>query len=287
VASTREAWRARRLLPFGVGSEAGREAHEGEGSVLSDTAGEKTTKEYWNDVWLSPPRLRLPLGLNVGTRNTQRLLRAHVRPGMRVLEIGCAPGKMLAWVAKALKANVAGLDYSERGMLFCQTLFHALAIEADLRCEDLFVTTFPPKSFSVVFSMGVIEHFNDPREAVKSHVMLLRSGGTALIAVPNFGGFYGRLQRMSDPQTLSLHNTSIMNAAALRALAPEDLVDDVRVYPFGRISPWILSFDERWPRLPMRAIQYAINAAACAQPFDISGLCPMFVLEMRRQCETP
>jgi len=255
--------------------------------VSAGTHQAKTTKEYWGGIWHSAPRLRLPLGVDIGTRNLQRLLKAHVTPGMRFLEIGCAPGKMLAWVACILKADVSGLDYSERGLQFTRELFDALGIRGDLRCENMLSTTFCPGSFSLVFSAGVIEHFDDPREVVKSHVMLLRPGGTAVMTVPNLGGFYGRLQRMFDLQTLSLHNTSIMNPEALRALAPEGLVADVRAYPFGRISPWILSFDDRWPRLLTRATQHIVNAMACVQPFDISGLCPMLVLEMRRRRETP
>ena len=77
-----------------------------------------------------------------------------------------APGKLLAWVAANLKADVAGLDYSEIGLATARRLFDALHLSADFRCEDLRQTTFAPESFDVVLSIGVIEHFDDPRGVV-------------------------------------------------------------------------------------------------------------------------
>jgi len=164
---------------------------------------------------------------------------------MHFLEIGCAPGKLLAWVAEVLHAEVAGGDYSQRGLSLAQQLFQALNIDGDLRCEDMLATTFEPASFDLVFSAGVIEHFDDPREIVKRHVTLLKPGGKAVIMVPNYGGFYGRLQCRFDPENLSIHNLTIMNPPALRRLAPGELVSTVRVYPVGRMSPWLISFDKR------------------------------------------
>src|SRR5206468_2653441 len=128
----------------------------------------------------------------------QTILRHHVRPGDRFLEIGCAPGKMLAWVAAVLKASVSGLDYSERGLATSRRLFKALNLAADFRCEDLRQTTFPSASFDVVVSFGVIEHFDDPREVVGKHLDLVKAGGTALMTVPDYRGIYGRLQRYFD-----------------------------------------------------------------------------------------
>jgi cyclopropane fatty-acyl-phospholipid synthase-like methyltransferase len=75
----------------------------------------KITKSYWDAAWQKEIRYRLPRNIYTSTKNLQRLLRQRIKPGMRVLEIGFAPGKMLAWVAKILQAKVAGIDFSERG----------------------------------------------------------------------------------------------------------------------------------------------------------------------------
>ncbi len=243
---------------------------------------DKTTQKHWDGVWSRPPRARLPSGLNVAVWNLQRLLKDHVKAGARFLEIGCAPGKILAWVGQVLQAEVSGLDYSEHGLAFARQLFEALGIEGDLRCEDVFATTFRPGSFDVVYSAGVIEHFDDPREVVKRHVALLKPGGKALIVVPNYGGLYGYLQRQFDPGNLDIHNLTIMRPAALKELAPGDLVRIVRAYPAGRLSPWLVSFEKVWPRPIARGTAYSFNALGLVQPVDIAALCPMLVLELHR-----
>lgn len=246
-----------------------------------------TTQTHWDETWATPPRWRLPSSLSVATRNMQRLLRPHLRQGMRVLEIGCAPGKILAWVAATFDAEATGVDYSERGIAWSRTLFERLGIPADLRCEDVFRTTLSPGSFDLVYSSGVIEHFEDPRPIVRSHVALTRPGGKALIALPDYGGIYGRLQRWFDPANLAIHNLEIMTPEALIDLAPQELAATVRSYSAGRVSPWQISLDRRLPRPIGRAAAYALNVAALLQPIDITPLCPLLVLEITRRREPP
>src|SRR5947207_5264663 len=205
----------------------------------------KTSKSHWDGVWSREPRMRLPSRLNVGVWDMQRLLRRHVRPGMTVLEIGCAPGKLLAWVAKVLHAKVSGVDYSETGMAHARKLFNVLHIPGDLRHEDLFQSTFRVSAFDLVYSLGVIEHFDDPRDIVRRHIGFVVPGGTLLIIVPNYARIYGRLQRYFDPANLSIHNLNIMNVRSLRELVPAGSCHDIRSYPYGRLSPWLINLDQR------------------------------------------
>src|SRR4051812_33658512 len=104
--------------------------------------GKKTDVGHWEGAWRSSPRPRLPSLLSVSTANTVRILRDAVKPDVSFLEIGCAPGKILAYVATVLHAKVSGLDYSETGISQARTLFAALGLSADLRSEDVFATTF-------------------------------------------------------------------------------------------------------------------------------------------------
>lgn len=247
---------------------------------------ELTTKGHWEDAWATPPRWKLPSPFFVTTRNMQRLLRPAVRPGMRVIELGCAPGKILAWVAARLGASVSGLDYSERGIAWSRKLFETLRIPADLRCEDVFATTFTPASFDVVYSSGLIEHFDDPRAIVRTHVALVKPGGRTIIAVPDYGGIYGKLQRRLDPANLALHNLRIMSERAIADLAPADLSGSVRAYRAGRLSPWQLSLDRGLPGPLGRAATYALNGVGLLQPADIPPLCPLLVVEITRRADS-
>jgi len=240
---------------------------------------EKTSKPHWDKLWANPARLRYPTSLHVGIRNLRNLLRTYVRPQSRFLEIGCAPGTMLAWVRHALKAEVSGLDYSEPGIAFARRLFEALGLSGDLRCEDVFKTTFEPASFDVVFSAGVIEHFDDPRELVARHVDLLSENGVAVITVPNYGGWLGKVQGKLDPENLAIHNLRIMNPEAMRSLAPRNCAS--KAYYSGRFSPWVLSLNKGMPRALALVVAYTGNAAGLLQPLDLPILAPLLVLEIR------
>jgi 2-polyprenyl-3-methyl-5-hydroxy-6-metoxy-1,4-benzoquinol methylase len=245
--------------------------------------GALTDRNHWDKVWTSSPRLKLPSSLIIGTRNLQQLLLRKVNPGDRFIEIGCAPGKLLAWVAARLCAQVAGIDYSPQGVEFTGQLFEHLKLSSDVRCEDFFSHSFEPGTFDCVFSAGFIEHFDDPTDVVNRHVELARPGGRIIITVPHYGGIYGRLQRLFDPGNLAIHNTRIMSVSALQSLVPDSKVRESTAYAYGRMSPWIVSLEARIPPIAARMMQAIANGFAMLQPFDIEGVCPLLVLEMQRR----
>ena len=243
--------------------------------------GRKTEQQYWDDLHAAaPPRMRLPSALRIDALNFMRLMRAHVRPGMRVLEVGFAPGKYLAWVGKVLQSNVAGVDYAASGVDTARRLFEVVDLKGDLRCEDFFETSFRPGSFDIVYSLGVIEHFDDPRPIVRKHVELLAPGGKALIVIPNYRGVYGTVQRYFDPANLDLHNTDIMSTDALRRVAPTDLPVDVDVFAFGRLVPGLICWHMKLPNLAVQGIGLAVNTVGLLQPRDWAPACPWLVLRI-------
>jgi 2-polyprenyl-3-methyl-5-hydroxy-6-metoxy-1,4-benzoquinol methylase len=198
---------------------------------------------------------------------------------MKFLEIGCAPGKMLAWVAAVLGAEVSGLDYSRRGLSVARRLFTELRLTADLRHEDVFANSFEDGSFDVVYSGGVIEHFEDPTGIVRAHLGLLKPGGLALITIPNLGGLYGRI---ASRETLAIHNLRIMKPAELARLAPSDLASSVEAFADGRFTLAMGAVDGRWGMVS-RILQLGSDLAGLAQPFRIEALCPTLVLKIRRR----
>ena len=240
---------------------------------------DKAGMEHWDDTWAAPPRMRLPRASTSSIRDKMSLLRGVVRPGMKFLEIGCAPGKMLSWTAAVLGAGVSGLDYSEPGVLLARRLFRELGLSADIRNEDVFSTTFAEGSFDVVYSAGVIEHFEDPSRIVRIHTELLKPGGLAVITVPNLAGFYGRL---ASQETLAIHNLDIMTPQALRWLAPSDLSESVESFHHGRFTLAMGVIDGRWGRLAP-VLRTGSDLLGLAQPFRIEALCPTLVLKIRRK----
>lgn len=242
---------------------------------------EKTELAHWESAWAARPRLSFPSGLDIGTRNVLRLLGRYLRPGMRYVEIGCAPGKILSWVAREIQAPVCGIDYSPTGVDTTRWLCKGLDVKADLRCEDAMNSSFEQGVFDLVFSCGLIEHFDDPAPMVAAHVKLLAPGGIALIAVPNYSGIYLKLQTWCDPANLAIHNLGIMNEQAIRMLAPSACDLSSRAFRFGSFSPWLVSLSTKLGRAG-KLVSWGLNFVAYLQPVDIKGLCPLVVLEVKR-----
>lgn len=247
---------------------------------------EKTDLQHWESAWAVRPRLSFPTGLDIGTNNVLRLLRCYVRPGMRYVEIGCAPGKILSWVGREADALVCGIDYSPTGAETARWLCNGLGIRADIRCEDATNTTFKEKSFDLVFSCGLIEHFENPSEMIEAHVRLVAPGGTALIAIPNYSGIYLRLQGLCDPENLKIHNLRIMSEASMKALAPKLSDAKARSFRYGRFSPWLISLPAKFGALG-KLVAWGLNFIAQLQFFEIKSVSSLVVLEVQRDRISP
>jgi 2-polyprenyl-3-methyl-5-hydroxy-6-metoxy-1,4-benzoquinol methylase len=252
---------------------------------VAELDGRKTTRDYWDTAWRTPIRLKLPSRLNVDVLNLTRLLSRHVRRRDRYIEIGCAPGKLLAWVAAELKADAVGLEYSAMGANSSLALFDSLGLSIELHQDDFFDHHLQPASFDVVASFGLIEHFEDPRPVVQRHLDLVKPGGILLITVPNFGGVYGRLQKWCDPENLSIHNLAIMNPAAMERLLDLAQVERAHAFAYGNISLWCVNLGKRLPGFIAKGLSLLINSIGLLQFGGISSFAPLLVLEARKRSD--
>jgi ubiquinone/menaquinone biosynthesis C-methylase UbiE len=132
--------------------------------------------------------------------------------GLKVLEVGVGTGAdYLEWLKAGAQAT--GLDLSpasiERARLRCQLAGYA----PDLQVADAETLPFPPDSFDVVYSYGVMHHSPDTQRCVREAWRVLKPGGQAKIMVyhhPSVTGFllwlrYGILRRKSLRQSAYDH----------------------------------------------------------------------------------
>jgi SAM-dependent methyltransferase len=234
---------------------------------LTANGGAKTSPSDWDKGVAAMPNARFWSPFDPAFNATLGLLKKHIRSGTSVLEFGFAPGKHLAFVASRLGAKVTGLDYSPTGVSVARDFFKSMSLEGDLREGDLFEHPFARGSFDVVFSSGLVEHFDDPRPILAKHLELVRPGGKAIILLPHYGGIYGRLQARLDPDNLAIHNTGMMSPCALKKL-----IDcPATTFAFGAPSLWALS-------LRSTLLKRLAGAACVALPFAIPGLEPQLAI---------
>lgn len=176
-----------------------------------DKTGEQFWTKYWRERKLPPPiRVRSLSPRAWFYQEFHRLWEAHLpRSGpraLRLLEIGCAGSRWLPYFAREWGYEVCGLDYSELGCELARCLLAREGVTGEIWHQDLFCPR--PRqlgAFDVVFSNGVVEHFNDPAEPLRQMAAYLRPGGLMVTIVPNFTGWLGWLQSWVSPEILAVH----------------------------------------------------------------------------------
>jgi len=160
--------------------------------MKSDARDAKYGKESWDELWRHRRRFYV-------YRNVVKIAEEFLGglPGRRVLEVGCGRGATLLELARK-GANVVGLDYSEEAIAVCRKLAREsnTANRAEFVNADAQKIPFSEESFDFVFSVGLIEHFEDPTETLSEQYRVLRKGGICLVQVPQRYSFYTFLKKM-------------------------------------------------------------------------------------------
>ena len=176
---------------------------------------DKAGEQYWTKVW---DGTRLPLPIRVDGcgprawfyREFHHLWEDHLPPAgestIRLLEIGCAQSRWLPYFARQWGYAVAGLDYSELGCLQSQALLDREGVAGEIFHQDLF-SPQPHQlaSFDLVFSNGVVEHFDDTGAVLRQMAAYLKPGGLMITLVPNLAGWLGGLQKLVSPEVMAIH----------------------------------------------------------------------------------
>ena len=135
-------------------------------------------------------------------RRDLRLIADMIGPGLRVLDIGCGDGALLAYLARAKAVDARGIELSQSGVNAC--VRHGLPVIQGDADRDL--EAFPDGAFDVVVLSQTLQATREPRHVLEE---LLRIGKRAIVSFPNFGFWRIRLGlffRGRMPVTELLHN---------------------------------------------------------------------------------
>lgn len=109
----------------------------------------------------------------------------HRSEKKRVLEVGCGRGSLSAYFAEA-GWDCTLLDISPAAIELARSAFHANSLAASFEVGDCLNMSFDDGVFDVVFSIGLLEHFDDIGLAIREQVRVLAPGGVFIgYVVPN------------------------------------------------------------------------------------------------------
>lgn len=199
---------------------------------------ELTEVKFWDEYWAN---CNLPNKVDF-TFAFERCLALNLKTLLAncsgdILEIGCAPGKWLAFLSEELGLTPSGIEYSSAGMLATKKNFEML----NLSCGEIWSGDFfqlpPVKEFNVVMSLGFIEHFSNVDEVIERHLQWLKPGGTLVLGVPNFRGIYRTIQTILDKTVLEKHNLDIMTPEYFEKIASRYGLEMVSAGYLGSFEP--------------------------------------------------
>ncbi len=126
----------------------------------------------------------------VETRDLLNML--HLKPGMRILEIGSGTGLYITKFAKQ-GIKMVGIDISEHMTAIAQQKIDHLELDAEVHVMDANHIDFPENYFDAAFSMGVFDFIEQPENVYQSISKVVKPGGKIVIATVNRESQYGEL----------------------------------------------------------------------------------------------
>lgn len=117
----------------------------------------------------------------------QELRQRPLIGSLRILDVGCATGRLLERLAQAGALQLCGTDLAPRILEVAAEKLSKTGISVDLRTADA-EDRLPWEGdfFDVVTLTGVLHHFFRPKDALAEVRRVLRPGGRLLIIDPSF-----------------------------------------------------------------------------------------------------
>ncbi|MFA5906325.1 MAG: class I SAM-dependent methyltransferase [Desulfobacula sp.] len=117
--------------------------------------------------------------------------RLRIRPGDRILDIGCGEGRHTIEACRKKDTCCVGADFmfdnlieTRKKLKFHQELNDLSCRTIDLSCMDVTALPFKRNSFDIVICSEVLEHIRDDQKAVSELIRILKPGKILAVSVP-------------------------------------------------------------------------------------------------------
>ncbi len=112
----------------------------------------------------------------------------RLKPGMSVIEIGCGNGRDAEALAKLVgpTGRVVGIDASQELISQATERTASLGLPLRFQVDDAHALAFPDNTFDAARVDRVLQHLNDPAQAVCEMARVVRSGGRIAAIEPDW-----------------------------------------------------------------------------------------------------
>jgi len=112
----------------------------------------------------------------------------ELRPGMRLLDVGCGPGSITAGLARRVApGETVGLDASESVIDTARSLRDPGLTSLSFEGGSIYQPRFAPQTFDAVFAHQVLQHLRRPVDALVQMRTLVKSGGVIGVREADWG----------------------------------------------------------------------------------------------------
>ena len=118
-----------------------------------------------------------------GPPTEAKLLELGLKPGLRVVEIGCGSGNMTCWCAQQVgpTGHVTGIDASADSLEQARQQAASRGLtNVAFETGDINALTLPARSFDIAFCRCVLMHQRQPELGLTQMARLVRPGGVVL-----------------------------------------------------------------------------------------------------------
>ncbi len=162
----------------------------------------------------------------------------------RILEVGCATGRLLGLLKEAGFTNVSGLDPSPSCREAARRVYDVPVRTGSL--HDLLEDVSP---VDMMILIGVLEHLYDLRPALQSTHRKLSRGGRIYVEVPDVKGFKQYLdapfQQFSTEHVIYFSPVSLVEALAVEGFRPLLLKQESRPHSRSSTMPVLWGIFEK------------------------------------------
>lgn len=194
-------------------------------------------------------------------RALDRLLRSVLPadPALTLIELGSGPARWMIYFHKTFGYRVFGCDDSLVSCELARANLARAGVAGTVIHADFFTLQ---GEWDVVFSAGVIEHFDDPTVPLRAFARLVRQGGYLVTDVPNLWGLNGLYRRLLKPETFATHR--VIRISELRRWHQDLGLIERLATTYGSLCLTRVPADawSRWPRLQRAVWRPAYRLAA-------------------------